>query len=115
MNIRSLVRVFVLAVASLMFHAASATDLRGQVSLPVNSGYGVMNVPQSGVMVTLAGYTNLGLAPIAQSLTNAIGLYFFMGVMPGNYVLIIGPRQYPINVYPAPLSRYSANHSILIS
>ncbi len=88
---------FAAALCGLATHA-DATDLRGMVGVAVTNGLARTPVGRQGISVTLAP-AKPG-AP-ARATTNAAGLYFFLGVAPGRYRLLVAGRQYPIAVTPA--------------
>jgi hypothetical protein len=82
--------------------AVNATDLRGQVVGQIRIGNNISKVPRSGVSVSLAKRNPNGLSVIRHTITNNSGLYFFSGVTPGVYIIMVNSRQYPISVINAP-------------
>lgn len=82
--------------------AADANNLRGRVVFPVGNSFSQRLFPRDGVAVTLARVVPGGLVPFAHATTVNGGFYFFLGVSPGQYVLIVGGRQYPLQVSSAP-------------
>lgn len=94
--------VLVVAFLAMFATSAHATNLRGMVSSQVSNGISISRVGRSGVTVILAVATPTGPRPFTQTITDTSGFYFFVGVPPGQYVLIVGSFQYPIFVNPIP-------------
>ncbi|HEY1384501.1 MAG TPA: hypothetical protein VGF43_12845 [Dongiaceae bacterium] len=82
----------------LLVGVAAATDLRGLVTSPVNYGM-YPAAPRPGMPVTLALLNQGGeLNVVQETITNPGGFYFFFGIHPGFYVLLVGPMQFPLQV-----------------
>jgi hypothetical protein len=90
------------AVLTMSVAAAHATNLRGMVSSQVSNGVSFSQIGRPGVTVILAVATPAGPRPLSQTITDMGGFYFFVGIRPGQYVLVVGPYQYPISVSPMP-------------
>ena len=103
MTLQVNVRRCIFLVALMAAWVAGATDIRGLVTSPFYNGYGYSNVPRAGIPVSLAVVTPQGLTPMAQSSTNNFGFYFFTGVSPGTYYLLVGMLQFQIAIGAVPL------------
>jgi hypothetical protein len=88
----------VVGLVLFMTVSARATDVRGMVTAPVSNGFVYSQAGRPGIYVVLAVATPYGPRPLAQSMTDPNGFYFFFGVPPGQYVLVVGPAQYPVAI-----------------
>jgi hypothetical protein len=96
MRIKLLLSVAIGAV--LMFgSAARATDLRGRVD--GFNPYTQLRGPLPGIAVALfATYPNGQYVLVRQVVTGIDGMYYLVGVYPGQYILQVGGLNYPLVV-----------------
>jgi hypothetical protein len=74
-----------------------ATDLRGRVD--GFNPYTNMRGPLPGVGIVLFTVLPNGqFAPVRQSVTGPDGMYYLIGIFPGQYVLQVGGVNYPLGV-----------------
>lgn len=67
--------------------AAGATDLRGRVDS--RNAYTGLSYPRGGARVQLTQKTPKGPVVVRSTYSGSDGMYYFPGIAPGNYVLVV--------------------------
>jgi hypothetical protein len=95
------VLLILLAAFAAFAATARATDLRGRVD--TRNPYTQTTVPFPGVGIALfATLQNGTFVIVRQTVTGPDGMYYFTGVLPGQYILQIGGVNYPLSVAAMP-------------